>query len=208
MADDYDALVVDLGAQTTRIGLAGNNLPDLSIRSVIGTPHEESSALFSSSPTCLVSSCLGAFAPKPKYIGDEVQQHRYYLSLRYPVLETEDHGWNNQTKSQVEELLTHALLTRMKYNMETTPMLVSQPIHCGKLWRHGLAELAYGIAFWSVFLKKNNSLRPSFETFGVPGFESLPAGLLGVYATGRTCCNLVDIGHHHTSITPVFGIYP
>lgn len=76
MCDDYDEvpIVIDNGSCWTKAGFAGDDSPKCIFPTVVGYPRHEGAMMFG--------------RKKDIYIGDDAQEHRGVLNLKYPMENT------------------------------------------------------------------------------------------------------------------------
>jgi len=117
-------------------------------------------------------------------IGEEAQSKRGILTLSKPVQRGIVVDWD-----QYQDFLCHTFSSSLRNsNPEEHNMLLSEPAHNPKLNREKQAELL-------------------FETFRVPAMALCNSGVLALYASGRTCGLVLDIGEGVSQSIPIYSGY-
>ncbi|XP_046556831.1 actin-like isoform X1 [Haliotis rubra] len=113
-------LVFDNGSQNFRAGFAGESIPQLDIRSVVG------SARYS-----------GSFNGGKIYYGTEAIQKRSLLNLRFPVNHGSITGWED-----IEKVWQHAY-SRLEASPEDHPILITKPPITSKDTQERMAQILF-----------------------------------------------------------------
>src|SRR5689334_23165866 len=116
---------------------------------------------------------------KDQYIGDEAMKHRGVLTLDYPIKRGIITDWD-----AAENVFHHIYDQELRISSRDHPLLFTDPPWNPKGNREKAAEIF-------------------FEKFEVPGFYVALQAILGVYASGRGCAMLLDIGEGVSHMIPI-----
>lgn len=120
---------------------------------------------------------------KDCYIGDKAQNRREVMSLNYPVDRGIVTDWED-----MEKIWAHTFSNELRVDTKGRPVLMTEPPLNPKANREKMTEVM-------------------FETFGVPAYYVAIQGVLGVYASGRGCAIILDIGEGVTHILTIYEGY-
>merc|ERR1711939_919131 len=161
--EEKPAIVVDNGSGMMKAGCSGEDAPKVTFSSVVGYPKQK---------TALVGT------DKDYYIGEEAQQKRGILLLKYPL----EHGIV-QNWEDMEKVWRHTFDNELR--MVVGDDAEADEDCCGVL----LTEAPMN--------PKDNRERMTqimFETFNVRRFYVAIQAVLSLYASGRTTGVVVDCG--------------
>merc|ERR1719439_303979 len=175
MMDDEDekpAIVIDNGSGMMKAGCSGEDAPKVTFSSVVGYPKQK---------TALVGT------DKDYYIGEEAQQKRGILLLKYPL----EHGIV-QNWDDMEKVWRHTFDNELR--MVVGDESEADEDCCGVL----LTE-----APMNPKENREKMTQIMFETFNVRRFYVAIQAVLSLYASGRTTGVVVDCGDgvSHTVVT-------
>merc|ERR1711871_560434 len=179
MMDDEDekpAIVIDNGSGMMKAGCSGEDAPKVTFSSVVGYPKQK---------TALVGT------DKDYYIGEEAQQKRGILILKYPL----EHGIV-QNWDDMEKVWRHTFDNELR--MVVGDDNEADEDCCGVL----LTEAPMN--------PKDNRERMTqimFETFNVRRYYVNIQAVLSLYASGRTTGVVVDCGDGVSHTVPIYEGY-
>lgn len=162
-------MVVDNGSGMMKAGFAGDDAPRSVFSTVVGRPKH---------PGIMVG-----LDEKDAYIGDEAQQRRGVLALKYPVKEGQVSNWED-----MEKVWHHTFFNELRVAPEEHPVLLTEAPLNPKPNRERMTQIM-------------------FEVFNVPAMYCNPSAVLGLYASGRTSGCVVDSGDGVSHAVPIFEGY-
>eukprot|EP00919_Chromeraceae_sp_WS-2016_P020935 GHVR01049660.1.p1 GENE.GHVR01049660.1~~GHVR01049660.1.p1 ORF type:complete len:376 (+),score=97.41 GHVR01049660.1:1675-2802(+) len=169
MADDLSAVVIDNGSGMVKAGFSGEDAPRCVFPSLIGRPKN---------PMAMVG-----MEKKDVYVGEEAQQKRGILLLRYPI----EHGiitnWND-----MELIWKEAFENQLRVAAEEHPVLLTEAPMNPKANREKMVQIM-------------------FENFMVPATYISIQAVLSLYSSGRTTGIVMDSGDGVSHTVPVFEGY-
>ncbi|MES1918940.1 actin, variant 2 [Bonamia ostreae] len=160
-------VVIDNGSGMVKCGISGEKAPKCVFPSIIGYPHEHYSSVMSGNQV----EC---------YLGDEAQEKRGMLSLKYPI----EHGivgnWDD-----MEKLWKYTFEDQLRILPDEQPVLLTEAPMNPKRNREKMTQIM-------------------FETFEVPAMYVAIQAVLSLYSSGRTTGIVVDSGDGVTHTVPVY----
>ena len=133
-------------------------------------------------PRSVFPSVIGYHNDKAYYIGDEAQNKRGILSLRYPIERGIITNWDD-----MEKIWHHTFYNKLQVDPTEYPTLLIESCF-NQPNRDKMAEIM-------------------FETFNVPATYFVNSGLLSLYSTGKRTAVTVNIGDGVCSVVPVYEGY-
>merc|ERR1712230_262033 len=171
--EEKPAVVVDNGSGMMKAGCSGEDAPKVTFSSVVGYPKQK---------TALVGT------DKDYYIGEEAQQKRGILILKYPL----EHGIV-QNWEDMEKVWRHTFDNELR-------MVVGDESEAD--------EDACGVLLTEAPMNpKENRERMTqimFETFTARRFYVAIQAVLSLYASGRTTGVVVDCGDGVSHTVPIY----
>jgi len=174
--EDKPAVVVDNGSGMMKAGISGMDAPSVTFASCVGYPKHRS---------CLIGT------EKAFYVGEEAQQKRGILTLKYPL----EHGIV-QNWDDMETVWRHTFDNELR-------MTVGD--------EHEADEDCKGVLLTEAPMNpKENRERMTqimFETFNVRRFHVAIQATLSLYSAGRTTGVVVDCGDGVSHTVPIYEGY-
>eukprot|EP00761_Pharyngomonas_kirbyi_P013536 gb/GECH01013565.1/.p1 GENE.gb/GECH01013565.1/~~gb/GECH01013565.1/.p1 ORF type:complete len:455 (+),score=99.34 gb/GECH01013565.1/:1-1365(+) len=184
--EDVSALVYDVGSYDVRAGFAGEDVPKAIFPSMIGVEYSSS---VTNEPTPMEeensdnnnnNESKNQNKIKSKYVGYENLMFRrdnmeVEPILREGIIDNWDH-W--------EQAFSFATEKRLRANLESQPILVTEPPYNTRSSREQLVQHL-------------------FEKFQVPAVYLAKSPVLAAFAGGKSTALVVESGHQMTCVTPV-----
>jgi actin-related protein len=163
---DIRALVIDNGSGFCKAGFGGDDAPRAVFPSIIGRPKTQ---------------VLGMHK---YYIGDEAQQKKEFLTIKYPIENRIVTNWDD-----LEKLWNFTFFNEMSVAPEDHPVLLTEAPLNPKVNREKMAQIM-------------------FEKFSVPAMCVVTQAQLAlIEGTGRSTGIVLDVGYGTTHIVPVYEGY-
>jgi len=174
--EEKPAVVLDNGTGMIKAGISGEDAPKVAFASVVGYPKMKS---------VLVGT------QKEYFIGEEAQQKRGILKLRYPLEHGVVQNWDD-----MEKVWAHTFDNELRVNVgdeyeadeDVTGVLMTEAPMNPKENRERMTSIM-------------------FETFNVRRFYLAIQAVLSLYASGRTTGLVVDAGDGVTHTVPIYEGY-
>jgi len=158
-------LVLDIGSGRLKAGFSGDEKPKLDFESVVGRPRH--------------SFAMVGAGHKSAYVGDESQEYRGMMTMKYPVERGIVKNWEDW------EQLLHYTYRDLHVAPEDHAALFTVPLYNPLANEEKIAETM-------------------FEVFNVPAVAGALTPALDHYASGRCSGLVVSIGEGLTQILPIY----
>ena len=171
----FPAIVVDNGSGKIKAGCSGEDAPKVTFSSVVGYRR------------------VGIYSEKDYYIGEEAQEQRRNLRLKYPIEHGVVQDWDNMEKiwrhTFENELRMVVGFEENPFDEDTCGIILTEPPMNPDENRERMTQIM-------------------FETFSARRFCPVSGAVLALYASGRTTGVVVNSGSGVTSIVPVYNSNP
>ena len=160
-------VIIDNGSGMMKAGMAGEEAPSATFPSIVGRPKN--------------ASAMQGVTQKNEYIGDEAQQKRGVLNLKYPIANGIVNDWDDMQK-----VWHHTFFNELRIQpSEIQGVLITEAPRNPKENREKMVSLM-------------------FETFEVSNAYIAIQAVMSLYANGRSTGLVVDSGDGVTHTVPVF----
>ncbi len=169
MVDEADAktVIIDNGSGMMKAGIAGDEAPSVVFPSIVGRPKH--------------SGGMQGVTQKTEYIGDEAQEKRGILNLKYPIANGIINDWEDMNK-----VWHHTFYNELRITpSETVGCLVTEAPRNPKINRQKMVEAL-------------------FEQFEFQRAYIAIQAVMSLYANGRSTGLVVDSGDGVSHTVPVF----
>lgn len=171
---EADVLVVDSGAECTRVGFSGEDEPSLTVRTVIARANAP--VKVGRVPT---ATRVEETDKSRVYVGDEALDRRGVLELVRPIVRSLVTDWD-----ALEDVWRHCF-TALGVDSSSMPMIVTEPPLNPRAHREQL-------------------VRRCFDVFGAPAAYVAVQPVLAAFASGRTTALVVDLGASVSHVVPIW----
>lgn len=159
-------LVIDNGSGQVKAGIAGDDAPSSVFPSIIGVPK--------------MVGIMAGVEKKDFYIGQEAQNKRAVLTLRYPIEHGIINNWDDMTK-----IWHHTFYDELRRQPEEHPVLLTE-------------------APMNPKRNRESMVHTMFEIFSVPGVYVAIQAVLSLYSSGRTTGIVLDSGDGVSHTVPIY----
>merc|ERR1712031_16404 len=179
MCDDGDkpAVIMDNGTGMMKCGLSGEDAPKVTFASCVGYPKQKAMLQGSN---------------KEYYVGEEAQQKRGILLLKYPLEHGVIQNWDD-----MEKIWKHTFDNELRIVLGAEDEA-----------EEGVSGVLLTEAPMNPKENRERMTQIMFETFSARRFYVAIQAVLSLYASGRTTGVVVDCGDGVSHTVPIYEGYP
>lgn len=156
---EITTLVVDNGSRICKAGFAGDDAPRAVFPSIVGRPWQ---------------GIIVEMGQKDSCVGDEAQNKRENLTLKYPIERGIITSWDD-----MEKICHYTFYNELQVALEEHPVLLTE-------------------APLNPFCNREKMTQIMFETFNMPALYVARQAVLSLFASGRMTGIILDSGNRIT----------
>ncbi|XP_076079173.1 actin, cytoplasmic-like [Mytilus galloprovincialis] len=164
--ENVAAVVIDNGSGLCKVGFAGYDAPKSVFPSIVGR---------------YIHGVISPKAPTDCFVGNDAQNKRGVLSLKYPIQHGVVKDWED-----MEKIWRHAFYNELCVGPEEHPVLLTEPPLIPKSNREKMTKIL-------------------FETFNTPAMYVSYQAVMSLFASGCNTGIVVNSGDGVTNTVPIFG---
>lgn len=169
MSESQQHIVIDNGSGLCKAGFSGEDAPRCIFPCMVGRPK--------------VPGIMVGQDQKDAYVGQEAQEKRGVLNIKYPIEQDIITNWDD-----MEKIWHHTFYNELRVSPEEYNVLLTEAPQNPKTNREKMTQIM-------------------FESFNSPGIYIATQAVLSLYSTGKTTGMVMDSGDGVTHFVPIYEGY-